>query len=117
MIRRPPRSTLFPYTTLFRSHIPARRVAAFSGPAGGPGGGAVRSRRAARDAALPQAPPARRRVDRPRPGPGAHGRSAGPSRFIEKRKRVRGLSLVLLALTSITLFGCDALRDAVSPRA
>src|SRR2546422_6541535 len=67
MIRRPPRSTLFPYTTLFRSHIPARRVAAFSGPAGGPRGGAVRSGRAARDAALPQAPPARRRVDRPRP--------------------------------------------------
>src|SRR3712207_6955007 len=27
MIRRPPRSTLFPYTTLFRSHEPARRVA------------------------------------------------------------------------------------------
>src|SRR2546430_10466073 len=27
MIRRPPRSTLFPYTTLFRSdHIPAREV-------------------------------------------------------------------------------------------
>src|SRR2546426_3816593 len=25
MIRRPPRSTLFPYTTLFRSHEPARR--------------------------------------------------------------------------------------------
>src|SRR5437870_6662006 len=25
MIRRPPRSTLFPYTTLFRSHHPARR--------------------------------------------------------------------------------------------
>src|SRR3712207_7444282 len=24
MIRRPPRSTLFPYTTLFRSHAPAR---------------------------------------------------------------------------------------------
>src|SRR2546422_2399795 len=24
MIRRPPRSTLFPYTTLFRSHQPAR---------------------------------------------------------------------------------------------
>jgi len=22
MIRRPPRSTLFPYTTLFRSHVP-----------------------------------------------------------------------------------------------
>src|SRR2546422_2148993 len=25
MIRRPPRSTLFPYTTLFRSHRPLRR--------------------------------------------------------------------------------------------
>src|SRR2546422_6346502 len=27
MIRRPPRSTLFPYTTLFRSPIPVARVA------------------------------------------------------------------------------------------
>src|SRR5256885_6961483 len=26
MIRRPPRSTLFPYTTLFRSHLLAREV-------------------------------------------------------------------------------------------
>src|SRR5438067_9717995 len=25
MIRRPPRSTLFPYTTLFRSHLPGTR--------------------------------------------------------------------------------------------
>ncbi len=30
---------------------------------------------------------------------------------------MRRLSLVLLALTSFTLFGCDALRDAFSPRA
>src|SRR5258708_11219670 len=28
MIRRPPRSTLFPYTTLFRSILPTHRVAA-----------------------------------------------------------------------------------------
>src|SRR2546425_3923707 len=28
MIRRPPRSTLFPYTTLFRSHLGSGRVAA-----------------------------------------------------------------------------------------
>src|SRR2546422_8285028 len=28
MIRRPPRSTLFPYTTLFRSETPGRRVVA-----------------------------------------------------------------------------------------
>src|SRR2546430_10830243 len=27
MIRRPPRSTLFPYTTLFRSHDPQHRLA------------------------------------------------------------------------------------------
>src|SRR3712207_7043962 len=26
MIRRPPRSTLFPYTTLFRSHVTTRRA-------------------------------------------------------------------------------------------
>src|SRR2546422_6074270 len=26
MIRRPPRSTLFPYTTLFRSHVHASRI-------------------------------------------------------------------------------------------
>src|SRR3989442_10862881 len=44
MIRRPPRSTLFPYTTLFRSHGPAQRV----GPAaqGGPAGHDPRERRA-----------------------------------------------------------------------
>src|SRR2546430_15696392 len=28
MIRRPPRSTLFPYTTLFRSHVPVPRAKA-----------------------------------------------------------------------------------------
>src|SRR2546422_7313004 len=40
MIRRPPRSTLFPYTTLFRSPKPG---AEGDGPAGhGPGEGAVR---------------------------------------------------------------------------
>src|SRR5258708_27101079 len=33
MIRRPPRSTLFPYTTLFRSHVTtARRIAEVLGP-------------------------------------------------------------------------------------
>src|SRR2546426_3885946 len=33
MIRRPPRSTLFPYTTLFRSHRAARRPRRGSSPA------------------------------------------------------------------------------------
>src|SRR2546427_3774902 len=32
MIRRPPRSTLFPYTTLFRSHLHARAGRAGSDP-------------------------------------------------------------------------------------
>src|SRR5256885_12590985 len=31
MIRRPPRSTLFPYTTLFRSHVEARPAQADDG--------------------------------------------------------------------------------------
>src|SRR3989475_105953 len=59
MIRRPPRSTLFPYTTLFRSHVarlshgrlPVARKAgswggAGGGPEPGPGLGARRGHRA-----------------------------------------------------------------------
>src|SRR6478672_6865394 len=41
MIRRPPRSTLFPYTTLFRSRAPAGRGAT----RGGLGGGQARAAR------------------------------------------------------------------------
>src|SRR3712207_7739119 len=33
MIRRPPRSTLFPYTTLFRSRLHARRAGPHAAPA------------------------------------------------------------------------------------
>src|SRR3712207_7777736 len=39
MIRRPPRSTLFPYTTLFRSRPLLRQRAELSGRAGRPGEG------------------------------------------------------------------------------
>src|SRR3712207_7843021 len=49
MIRRPPRSTLFPYTTLFRSRRPNRPRRRLHGvrrprsaPRGGPGGGGAR---------------------------------------------------------------------------
>src|SRR5256885_7718008 len=50
MIRRPPRSTLFPYTTLFRSHHrPPARACARS-PAPGP---ARSARRAGRGTSLP----------------------------------------------------------------
>src|SRR3712207_7389377 len=53
MIRRPPRSTLFPYTTLFRSHAVGRRVVARLvdrrggpvAPAGPGAGGAPRAGR------------------------------------------------------------------------
>src|SRR5215469_5602653 len=38
MIRRPPRSTLFPYTTLFRSHRLAQRGRLPGAEAGAPGG-------------------------------------------------------------------------------
>src|SRR3712207_8010764 len=55
MIRRPPRSTLFPYTTLFRS-----------GPGRGPGGPAAPP--VVRGRPRP-APAAAQRVRRPRPGP------------------------------------------------
>src|SRR5690349_23629261 len=54
MIRRPPRSTLFPYTTLFRSHraVPAHRAAdpfrARAAPAGAPLGRAGPDRKSTR---------------------------------------------------------------------
>src|SRR2546430_6107529 len=38
MIRRPPRSTLFPYTTLFRSHSCSRRRCCWPRVCYGPGG-------------------------------------------------------------------------------
>src|SRR2546429_1712138 len=45
MIRRPPRSTLFPYTTLFRSLVqPAAGPAAGAAPAHLPGQGLLRDR-------------------------------------------------------------------------
>src|SRR2546430_12821608 len=36
MIRRPPRSTLFPYTTLFRSDEPTKAAGKIPGPLAGP---------------------------------------------------------------------------------
>src|SRR3712207_8136418 len=68
MIRRPPRSTLFPYTTLFRSRRPADPPAA---------------RRDGQVGRLPhrvRAPPARLRRQRPRAGRGGGGVAAGGDR-------------------------------------
>src|SRR2546425_3605586 len=66
MIRRPPRSTLFPYTTLFRSHREHHRPQGLAAARGGGGRGA-RQRRgpaAQRRAHAGRAPGARRLVER-----------------------------------------------------
>src|SRR2546422_11000538 len=103
MIRRPPRSTLFPYTTLFRSHVPrpgaaraAARQAARPGPGGrrthraggapgGAGGTPALAPRGAVYASERSAPPAlaRRLAPQPHVAPAARseiGRAAGRER-------------------------------------
>src|SRR3712207_7811197 len=64
MIRRPPRSTLFPYTTLFRSSV--RLAHARPRPARAPGRPAVRGPRRAHRYDLRLAGPASLRQPRPR---------------------------------------------------
>src|SRR2546426_8460617 len=80
MIRRPPRSTLFPYTTLFRSRLgaPERR----------------RVRRARPDA---RAPPVDRRRARPglRPSRGGGGRPRARSARDRKSTRLNSSHLVI----------------------
>src|SRR2546430_9159581 len=97
MIRRPPRSTLFPYTTLFRS--PAPRLQGRCA-----GLGAARERRAARRAQLQAAPSARHlllrdrgalRGGRPRPGRAAHPECARDA--LAARRGARGGKRQLLA--------------------
>src|SRR3712207_2329366 len=77
MIRRPPRSTLFPYTTLFRSLVPGgvvaggrRRPAVPAGP--------DRRRRGPRRAVVPAAGGAPARRGR-RPLPARTGLAGGPA--------------------------------------
>src|SRR2546430_9042077 len=60
MIRRPPRSTLFPYTTLFRSHVAeAEEVAEYVLDAAEPLRAPARARRRAGDARVAEAVVAR----------------------------------------------------------
>src|SRR3712207_7516617 len=72
MIRRPPRSTLFPYTTLFRSPRAGRRA---PGAAGGAADDQRRSRRADRGA--------------PAPAPHRRGGEQGEERVPRDRKSTR----------------------------
>src|SRR5438067_8660816 len=81
MIRRPPRSTLFPYTTLFRSHFPNARASAR-------GGCAFRARPASNRKARGQ----------PHPNRSEEHTSELQSRFdlvcrllLEKKKKINGI--------------------------
>src|SRR3712207_8566700 len=56
MIRRPPRSTLFPYTPLFRSERPRRAGPAEGGPVDGGGAAGARDGGAAGRPAVPVRP-------------------------------------------------------------
>src|SRR2546425_8037440 len=64
MIRRPPRSTLFPYTTLFRSTAATRRADSAAPSGNGRARGTTGSRRAARRRAAPSPTRAGSRVGR-----------------------------------------------------
>src|SRR3712207_7905880 len=79
MIRRPPRSTLFPYTTLFRSIIPPSRTARGCGCRSPPAAGGRRERPArSRTRILPPRPP-------PAP-PGRTGRSEEHTSELQSRQ-------------------------------
>src|SRR3712207_8551372 len=71
MIRRPPRSTLFPYTTLFRSRRDGLRLSAGGDAAGRDEHGEAHQRRT---------PPGR--------APAAHGSAAGSDRLDRKSTRL-----------------------------
>src|SRR5690349_23020157 len=74
MIRRPPRSTLFPYTTLFRSHTTRSSCLSCSRP---PPGGAGRTRRRVRS---------RWSSDPPRPGRDDEVRSEEHTSELQSRR-------------------------------
>src|SRR2546427_12886689 len=94
MIRRPPRSTLFPYTTLFRSHgtrrVEAAKARGRETPARGLQGDRAEDRRPARLRRVPGRPAGGRgaqREDRKRVGEGKRVDLGG--RRISKKKRIR----------------------------
>src|SRR2546421_2247550 len=81
MIRRPPRSTLFPYTTLFRSHAACGRCRDAAQPEA-TNGGAVNERRIAHA----HAQPARRGLHRAHVGASAErGRSEEHTSELQSR--------------------------------
>src|SRR5256885_8322769 len=101
MIRRPPRSTLFPYTTLFRSLLPRPGRVAADAPRPGPGAGRP-PRQCGRAPAKPQA------VSVPQCRSEEHtSELQSPCNLVcrlllEKKKKLMNLSNRLVATTHIT---------------
>src|SRR2546430_1449000 len=105
MIRRPPRSTLFPYTTLFRSQVPATLAVSVDGPldvdaAGLDGGEGVRERQTAvvvrvntqgRRDAVPHLPDARFHVGGERAAVGIAQHEAVGARVRGRGERRQGI--------------------------
>src|SRR3712207_6922676 len=79
MIRRPPRSTLFPYTTLFRSQREASTDVARIGPVGAEGPDGVGER------PPPRSPDVCRAVQGQRRSPPPHPEAAAPGRELGRR--------------------------------
>src|SRR3712207_8365297 len=102
MIRRPPRSTLFPYTTLFRSG--ARRAAGDGGRGGRRGG---------------RARPARRPVRRPRPADRKSTRlnsshaNISYAVFCLKKKNIHVISIELYSTTSTAYLYLQTMRQSL----
>src|SRR5437762_9407494 len=87
MLRRPPRSTLFPYTTLFRSRQPQRRRGGRLRRRRGPGGG--------RPAVVGPGPPRQDLVDRKSTRLNSSHRCISYAVFCLKKKKRKYMLLVI----------------------
>src|SRR2546427_13271875 len=96
MIRRPPRSTLFPYTTLFRSMVREQVQEAVQGLLGTVGGGwreyrkSKNGRRRRRRRRGPGRPPGSKTRMRRGPGRPPKAEQAAPQTGMRRRRRRRG---------------------------
>src|SRR5260370_41875635 len=114
MIRRPPRSTLFPYTTLFRSHGRDQRGARADEPH--PGAGARRLPRADGADRSRAPPPALGALPRSR----QHGRHRAPAHAhalrVPQRRHAEAVRVRVLALdTSPPTTTCALLAFTAGP--
>src|SRR5216683_224104 len=106
MIRRPPRSTLFPYTTLFRSGVEPGRVSR-----------QLRHDVVVLDAHVPHhaVHPVRGVVYRAPGDPEAGGRGHAPSRSRRRRRVAAALGTWVCASAGLSGSGTSSIRNAVPP--